>query len=328
MSTGRPKSKSWLIADIGGTRARVGEVLEASTEWHFVGEWETAPFRDLADFLSTLGRRSDISPTHVICAIASPIRGDEVALTNAGWRFSIEQTRKALGLNELIIINDWVAQGWAVAHAPDHALTPIQLGEPMPQTPKLALGPGTGLGSALITPKPDGWQVFATEGGHMSFAANNARETAIVARIQARWGHCSGERLASGSGLANLYSVLGEIDGRNLDPLDAKAVSSAAQANDPTAIEAIRLMTAALGSLAGDLALASGARGGIYLGGGLIGALAKQFDESVFLERFSAKGRFREYLLAIPIYRMTLKNAALYGLTVGLDAIRHQSRMN
>ena len=329
MSTGVLNPTPWLLADIGATNARLGVMAHADAPLTPVGHWPTDQFEDLTGLVTAaLNRHPEIKPKSLACAMASPIRGDTVTLTNAGWTFSIEATRQALNLDRLVVINDWVAQGWFVANATSESLHCLHAGTASRDAPRLALGPGTGLGSALITPSNPTGSVFSTEGGHISFAPTTAREAAVAAAIQAAYGHCSAERLASGLGIETLDSVLHQLDGLQPRHRSAKAIAQAAKSADATAQEALALFTQALGSVAGDLALATGARGGIFWGGGLIPALGEQFDAAAMRARFCAKGRFSDYLSAIPHYLITDPHAALRGLSRYLTASAHQARIN
>ncbi len=306
-----------LIADIGATHARVAISHEPGVISTPVVRYRSADYPDLAALIAQALRELDSPPPQTaICALASPDTGDRIRLTNLAWDFSCQATRQALGLSRLSIVNDWVAQGYAIAHLPDGALHGVQHGKPIATAPRLALGPGTGLGTALITPTQVGWQVWNTQGGHISFAPQTDREAALVAYLTDRFGHCSGERMASGLGLGWVYAGLCALDGVPPQALAVEAphVTAKAQAGDPLSQEALALFTQAFGSIAGDLALACGARGGVYLGGGVLSALGATFDERAFAERFADKGRFAEYLQAIPITQIRHPHPALIGL--------------
>lgn len=329
MSTGVLNPTPWLLADIGGTNARLGVIEHANGPLTPLEDWPTAQFDDLTGLVTAaLDKHPEIKPKTLACAIASPMNGDTVSLTNAGWTFSIEATRQALNLERFVVINDWVAQGWFIAHTSRENLHCLHSGRANNDAPCLALGPGTGLGSALVTPSNPTESVFSTEGGHISFAPTSARESAVASAIQAAHGHCSAERLASGLGIETLDRVLHVLDGLPPPHRSAKAIAQAAKDADATAQEALMLFTQALGSVAGDLALATGARGGIFWGGGLIPALGEQFDVQAMHARFCAKGRFSDYLSAIPHYRITDTHAALRGLRHYLTASAHQARIN
>lgn len=314
MSTGRP-DRPRLVADIGGTNARLALVSPGSLTPDPLGQFATTDYGDLGELLNhALGQCDGPRPNTVVCAVASPVTGDEIAFTNAGWHFSTAATRRQLGLERLEVINDWVAQGWAIPALSPTDWRVIQSGEADITAPRIALGPGTGLGSALVIPCADGWQVFAAEGGHISVAPTTTREAEIVLTLQSRYGHCSAERMASGVGLEAVHAAICELDGDAGEALTAEAISAAARAGKPAAQETITLFASMLGSATGDILLATGARGGAYLGGGLIPALGDGFDWPTFTARLKDKGRFANYLAAIPVYQITHQAPALLGL--------------
>ncbi|MEX0448414.1 glucokinase [Spiribacter sp. 221] len=322
MSTTRPDASPALVADIGGTNARAGLVTEPGQAPGTVFTRPTADFPGLAEFLQAAmaALSGEPRPMRVICAVASPLHEDTVRLTNAGWTFSISDTQRRLGLEALTLMNDWVAQGWAVTRLVEPQRLQRKGGKPAADAPRLAIGPGTGLGSALVTPCADHWQVFATEGGHISVGITSQREADLALRLHNRFGHCSAERVASGVGMEAVHDALREIDGHPPRSCSAETIAREAVAGDPLCREVLAQFTAALGSAAGDLALATGARGGIYVGGGIIPALGDAFDWNRFHARFTAKGRFQDYLAAIPVYAINHPAPALLGLSVYLEA--------
>ena len=322
MSTTRPDPAAALVADIGASNARAGLVLQPGAEPEAIFTRPTNDFRDLADYLQAAidHLAGAIPPQRIVCALASPLDGDTVALTNAGWRFSLTATRAEVGVPGLELVNDWVAQGWAVTGLAPHQLRQRAGGVGDAQAPRLALGPGSGLGSALITPCGAGWRVFATEGGHISLGIEDRREAEIALRMQARFGHCSAERLASGIGMEALHDVLRALDGQPPQARSAAHIAELAAAGEPICREVLARFTAALGSAAGDLVLGAGARGGVYLGGGIIPALGEAFDWAGFHARFTAKGRFADYLASVPVYSVEHPNAGLLGLSRYLEA--------
>lgn len=314
MSTGHPK-KTRLIADIGGTHTRIAVVYPPCTEPLAKWTFATADFHDLVTPLClALNDWSGPDPDEAYCAVASPLLTDQVSLTNVGWSFSISETQAALGVEKFELVNDWVAQALAIPHLHANQCQALHAGALVTDAPRLVMGPGTGLGSAALIPWNQQWQAMACEGGHMSFAPTTHRESEIVAHIHHQYGHCSAERVASGIGIATVYASICALDG--IEPItdSPEVISTAAVDGNPQATETFDLFNAALGSVAGDLALALGARGGVYLGGGLIPALGSLFDPERFYARFIAKGRFERYLAKIPVWRVLPADAALIGL--------------
>jgi glucokinase len=248
-------------------------------------------------------------------AIAGPVTGDRVALTNHPWSFSIDELRGALEVEHLHVVNDFAAVAAAMPHLEADERAQIGDGEPLFDAPIGVLGPGSGLGVGGLIKTATGWLPLPGEGGHATMAAANARESAVLDRMRARYDHVSAERVLSGPGLIDLHNTLAELDG-------VPAVAyTAAQITDPAVCEddrhcreAVEIFCAMLGTVAGNLALTLGARGGVYVAGGIVPKLGARFGASAFRERFEAKGRLRPYLAQIPTYVVTHPFPAFLGL--------------
>jgi glucokinase len=307
-----------LLADIGGTYARFalrgpdGAPVEERTlaTADYPGPVEAA--RAYLD-----GLPGGVAPTEGVFAGAGPVEGDRIALTNCPWRFSVEATRRALGLRRLVAINDFVAQALAIpVLAPDELIKLGDRGEPVPGRAIGVIGAGTGLGVAGLLPIPSGWQPLPSEGGHVSFAPGDEVEAAVLRVLRGRFaGHVSNERLLTGGGLVNLATALAEIAGEGeLGPLEPRDVTArAADGSCRFCAEAVRRFSGILGSAAGDLALVLLARGGVFLAGGVVPRLGPLFDVGLFRERFEAKGRFRDYLARVPTYLAARTDTGLLG---------------
>lgn len=313
-----------LVGDVGGTNARFA--------------WQGAPGMALSDvatlpcadhptlqaamqhYLTTLGRGA------ARCAaigIANPVVGDQVRMTNHHWSFSIEAVRQLLGLDRFLVINDFTALALSLPVLPADELRQVGSGVAVAGAPMGLLGPGTGLGVSGLLPARGGQRAIPIngEGGHVTLAAADAQEEAVIRRLRERFGHASAERALSGPGLVNLYVALCEVHGLSAQPLQAADVSSrAAAGEDPICIEALDLFFSFLGNVAGNLALSLGARGGVYIGGGIVPRLGAAIDRSRFRERFEAKGRFGSYLQAIPTLLVDARvSPALLGAARALD---------
>lgn len=302
-----------LLADIGGTNARFAWQDSAGAELRDVMTLSCAAHDSLATaithYLNLVQR-----PNAPWCAIgiANPITGDLVQMTNHHWSFSISALKQQMKFERLEVLNDFTALALAL---PDIAAADLrQVGgqSAVPQAPLGLIGPGTGLGvSGLIAAGESGrWIPLQGEGGHASLSASNEREAAVVGWLQRRYGHASAERALSGPGLSALHAALCELDGHTMRPgaeghalwEPARITEAALAGSDAVCVEAVDLFCAFLGGVAGNLALTLGARGGIYVGGGIVPRLGDTFERSAFRERFEAKGRFRSYLADIPAF--------------------------
>eukprot|EP01035_Chromulina_nebulosa_P012340 gene12340-16450_t len=200
-------------------------------------------------------------------------------------------------------------------------LEQIGSGEPVPDAPKGLIGPGTGLGvSSLVRSRRGDWVPIAGEGGHVSLSPTCSREADILRILWRSYPHVSAERAISGMGLENLYRAICELNGTEIEPLLAAQVTERAlAAQDVACEEALERMCRLLGNAAANLAVTLGARGGIYIGGGVIGRLGDYFSRSGFRAAFEAKGRFESYMSRIPTYVIRAEQPALIGCAMGLD---------
>lgn len=310
-----------LLGDIGGTNARFALVRGDGSPITDEVTLPTGQYPDLTAaaqaYLQQVGQ-----PTlaQACIAIANPIDGDVLKMTNNHWRFSIEATRQALGLDHLLMLNDWEAMAMSAPALNGRDLEQIGSGEPVHDAPKGLIGPGTGLGvSALVRSRRGEWVPIAGEGGHVSLAPSCAREADILRVLWQTYPHVSAERVISGMGLENLYRAICELNGTPTEPLQAAQVTERGLASTDVACEeALDRMCRLLGNAAANLALTLGARGGIYIGGGVIGRLGDYFAQSGFRTAFEAKGRFEAYMKQIPTYVIRAAQPALIGCAMGL----------
>ncbi len=310
-----------LVGDIGGTNIRFAVIAAAGGAPAQIRSFACSDFPGpeaaIRHYLACEGLAL---PPVAAFGIATPLSGDAVRMTNHPWAFSIEVLRQALGFAQLVFINDFSALALALPRLKGADLEQIGGGTPQPDAPLALLGAGTGLGVSGLIPCTGGWQPLAGEGGHVSLAAGNAREAAIIAVLGTRFGHVSAERALSGPGLAALHDAIRQLEGTPPCPLDSREISARALAGScPHCTEALELFCALLGSVAGNLALTLGARGGVYIGGGIVPALGDFFARSGFRARFEAKGRFSAYLAAIPTYVIRAPYAALSGAGEALE---------
>jgi glucokinase len=304
-----------LVGDIGATNSRFALILPdgTMTRARVVASVDFSDIGDaIIDYLA--GEEAPNRPTRGALAIAAAMIGDRVTMTNHPWSFSIDSLRRRLGLNQLRVINDFAANALSIPHLDKTDLVQVGLGLSDVEAPIGVIGPGTGLGVSALLPGDGSVIPLQSEGGHVTMAAANARETAVLDLMRQRFDHVSAERVLSGPGLVNLYNALCELARAPAAPFSpAQITDPKIGEEDPHAREAASMFCAMLGTVAGNLALTLGARAGIYIAGGIVPKLGSTFVESDFRMRFEAKGRFRSYLKDIPTYVIMRPVPALLG---------------
>lgn len=325
MNTEPPDTYPRLLGDIGGTNARFalirapGDTLEAMLTLpcaEFAG-----PAEAIEHYLTLTA-----SPRPRWCAfgIANPVDGDEIQMTNHHWAFSISKLRTRLELDHLSVVNDFTALALALPALPPAELRQVGGGQPAARRAIGLLGAGTGLGISGLVPCGKDYVPLEGEGGHVTLAATSAREAELIAWLSHRYHHVSAERVLSGPGLVALYEAHAAVDGVNAEPLSAAEISQrACRGESPLCEATVESFCAFLGTIASDLALTLGARGGIYIGGGIVPKLGEHFVRSPFRTRFEQKGRFGAYLKAIPTYVI---NTAYPGLIGAAQVLERRAR--
>lgn len=289
-----------LLADVGGTRTRFA--LLTDDRLGSIESMPTGAYASLHDaarhFLN--GQDTDVVVDSAVIAAAGPVSGGRCKLTNAPWALDSESIRQALHLRSVNLVNDLEALAWAVPHLGVEDLRPVGEGSVTFGEPVVVVAPGTGLGVSCYLPGAHG-QVVASEGGHATLAASDARDTAILEILRRRFGHVSAELVLSGAGLTNLHAALAMRDGRALEsPTAERIVRGAMEDGDPCSRAALDLFCAFLGSFAGDMALVFAARGGVLIGGGIAPHILPALQGASFRRRFAGKGRFAAYVEQIP----------------------------
>jgi glucokinase len=309
-----------LLVDIGGTNTRCA-MQEPGAQTKLVRTSKNRRFPGLAAVLRSYldDLPADLHPQAGALAVAGPIAGDSVALTNLGWSFSVEGLREELELDTLRVVNDFTAIAMSLPYIDDDELVKVGGGEPIPGKPMAVLGPGTGLGVSGLLPAAGGWVALSGEGGHVSLAATDDREATVISLIRQHQGHVSAERLVSGFGMSNLYMALRSLSGEPGETLRPEEVSARADAGDKVAREALEHFFSFLGVTAGNLALILGALGGVFIAGGIAPKLRDALLSSEFRTKFESKGRYESYMRRIPTYLVTEKVPAFRGLAAILD---------
>lgn len=310
-----------LVADIGGTNARFALVEGTGMELIESRSLVCADYPTIVDAIKDyLETVSSVAPKQAAISIASPITGDQLTMTNHSWNFKVSEIRGALGWDMLKVLNDYSALALALPFLREDQCLKIGAGEICAGYAKAVIGPGTGLGVSGVIPVNDFWVPLESEGGHVSYGGMTEREVEIIRLIKKKFNHVSAESLVSGPGISSLYETITELELGKAEKLTpAEITTLAIDENSAMAIEALSVFSEILGTVAGNLALTLGARGGVYLGGGILGRLTQFFIESRFRDRFEQHGRFTGYLSQIPTYLINAEYPALIGATVSLN---------
>ena len=310
-----------LLADIGGTYARFALEVAAGRFEHKVlmrcaehADFHAAVTAYLADLPVSRIKNAAV-------AIANPVSGDKVRMTNYHWQFSIEEMRERLRFDNLVVVNDFTALAMALPSLLPHQRRQVGGGLALPRSVHGLIGAGSGLGVSGLIPAEKGWIALGTEGGHTSFSPRDEREIHILQYGWKHFPHVSFERVLSGPGIELIYRALADRAGKKVDALSAPEITRRALAgNDPLCRETIDAFCSILGTAAANLAVTQGAFGGIYIGGGIVPRLGEYFDNSGFRERFEDKGRFGDYMKGIPTFVVTAEDATFLGASTILSA--------
>jgi glucokinase len=310
-----------IVADIGGTNARFAVADLATLELSRISQIPcaahptfTAAFRA---YLAELSAPLD----HAAIAVAAPVTGETVHLTNSPWSFAKHELCRAVGLKGVLVLNDFEALALSLPHLAPAELYQIGGAAAEEHATKIVLGPGTGLGVAGLVWSGGRWIAVSGEGGHSSLGAHDERELALLERLRKGRSHLSAERALSGPGLAELYLAIAASHGMRparLEPNDV--LTRALSGEDRIAVEALDVFVTWLGRFAGDAALLFGARGGVYLGGGITPKIAHKLSSGAFRAAFEQKGRMIAYLAPIPVYVILASFATLKGAAAALGA--------
>ncbi len=309
-----------LLADIGGTNARFGLELSCDMIEH-IRVLSCNDYESIIDaIMAYLLQIGEPKIEYAAFAIAKPITNDYMQMTNHHWTFSIETIKQALGLKELILINDFTAQAYSITkiNAQDLVQVGGTLGEKY--ATKAVLGPGTGLGVSGLIPCDDHYIALSGEGGHVSFSPFDDTEVMIWQYAKNKFGHVSAERFLSGAGLVLIYEALAKKDGAKIAEMTPQLISKQALIDkSPLCSLTLDIFCAMLGTVSANLALTLGARGGVYLCGGIIPQFIDYFKKSPFRTRFEDKGRFKAYLAAIPVYVVIARYSGINGVAIALN---------
>jgi len=311
-----------LLADVGGTNARFA--LEFGPgRIELIDVLSCASHATLADAVRAYLASDAVTKAgggaicHAAIAIANPVVGDMVRMTNHHWEFSIEALRRELGFETFVVVNDFSALAMALPHLADGDKQRIGGGKACAGAPIGLVGAGTGLGvSGLIPNEQGGWTALCSEGGHVTFSPTSETEVAILQFAWREFEHVSAERLLSGAGVELIYRALASHRGQDAEALDAPEISRRGLSGECALCEEVlESFCGMLGTVAGNLAVTLGAQGGVYIGGGIVPRLGERFGLSCFRKRFEQKGRFADYLAQVPTYVITADYPAFLGVS-------------
>lgn len=309
------KAEATLLADIGGTNARFALLRNGKPEQ--VTRLKVADYPDPVEAIQAFFEQAppQAEVHYAAIAVAGPVMGEYACLTNGPWHFSAPAICKAFGFSRVHLINDLAATAWALLHLHKSDVEKIGSGQGIPGAPRVVIGPGTGLGVAALLSQDGEPIVLASEGGHATLAAQDEREAGVLAYMRAINRHVAAEDVLSGPGLVTLYRTVAALEGLKAPARSPEGIVEAAMAESCAAsAAALDLFCAWLGGFAGNLALIFGARGGLYIAGGIVPPLADYLKRSRFRSRFEDKGVFQDYVAKIPAFVITHPNPAFVGL--------------
>lgn len=311
-----------LVGDVGGTNARLA-LVDGQGHIRNPRTFSCRDYESLADIVAeyietTAGRKR---PPRAVLAVAGPVVDGEIEFTNLDWVVSEGDLLAHFEFEAVELINDFAAQALAcpLLEGPDLR----KLGPALPrgsrEWPLLALGAGTGFGVAGLARSERGDVPISTEGGHAGFAPADEVEVEVLRRLAARYGRVSIERILSGQGLHDLYTILAELQGQPAVLPDEVAVTTEGLVGDPLAAATLDRFVRILGGVAGDLALTFGARGGVYVSGGIAPRIAEKLTTGGFRQRFEDKGRLSDYVRDIPTFLVLHPYPAIVGAARQLE---------
>ncbi len=326
-----PHSKDFspaVVADIGGTHARFARLTPQGDPGP-VTTLSTSAFRGVADALGTfLKQDGGPRPARLALAVAAPVLGNEVALTNASWQFSLPDLKAQLNLAVLEVVNDYEALALALPRltAADRECIGPPAAEARDGAPMAVLGAGTGLGMAGLMPVGARWYPVTSECGYIGLSPLTDAELAVFRVLRERYGRVSAERVLSGPGIVDLYGALAFLDNCKAGNVTPEAIIAAAQnGSDRIAARTLKMFCDLLGGLAGDVALLFLARGGVYLAGGILPRIVGILKASRFRERFEDKGRGAHVVAPIPTCLITHAYPTMIGCAIHLNHKRAAS---
>ncbi|WP_409284734.1 glucokinase [Pseudomonas protegens] len=310
-----------LVGDIGGTNARFA--LWKDQQLDAIQVLATADYRCPEDAILAYLHAQGLAPGAIgsVClSVAGPVSGDEFRFTNNHWRLSRQAFCQALQVERLLLVNDFSAMALGMTRLQPDEFRVVCEGVAEPLRPAVVIGPGTGLGVGTLLNFGDGrYMALPGESGHVDLPLSSPRETQLWQHIHAEIGHVSAETALSGSGLPRVYRAICAVDGHEPRLDTPEAITAAGLAGDPIAREVLEQFSCWLGRVAGNNVLTTGARGGVYIVGGVIPRFADFFIQSGFAKSFADKGCMSDYFKGIPVWLVTAPYSGLTGAGVALE---------
>lgn len=320
-----------LAADVGGTKTAIA-LAAAGEPWPRIVAQETYAsqgFDGLRPIVEDFLKRPAVAPHRgaalVACfSVAGPVSGNSATLTNLGWRINGSALAAELALREVRLVNDFAAAGLGISRLAPNEIETLQAGNPMAHAARLVMGAGTGLGVGLLTWQGEGYVAHPSEAGHADFAPVDEQQDRLLAHLRRAFGRVSYERVVSGPGLMRIFSFLQETGGgvpskqlldasQKRDDTAELIAEFAAAKLDPLAVRALDLFVSVYGAFAGNMALATLPRSGVYLSGGIAPKIAAKLKDGAFMRAFASKGRFSELLGTIPVHVVMNPHVGLHG---------------
>ncbi len=313
-----------LLADVGGTNARFA-LESAPGQIDLITVLPCAEYPTLSAALQAylasdaVAAAGGKSVRHAAVAIANPVDGDLVRMTNHHWQFSIEAMRQECKLEQLVVVNDFTALARSLPLLTAEQKHQIGGGVARADSPIGLIGAGTGLGVSGLIPCNGSWTALRSEGGHVGFSPSNETEVAILRFAWREFEHVSAERLMQGVGIELIYRALADRAGAAAEAIDTPEIARRALAGESDLCDqAIEVFCGMLGTTAANLAITLGSQGGVYIGGGIVPRLGARFERSCFRARFEQKGRFSAYMAQVPTFVITAQYPAFVGVSAML----------
>lgn len=318
-----PDKKFSLVADVGGTNVRFALVESGSTLLQSQCTYLCVDHDSLVDAATHYLKQTGLSMGDVrsaSLALACPVNADSIQFTNNHWSFRKSELAKALRLKTVLFLNDFTAMALGMIACNPQQMIEVVAGHCELSSPRVVVGPGTGLGFSALIPQGEHWTALATEGGHVGFVPRDATDVQIMQILMSKHNNrVSAERVLCGQGLFNLYQCLAQLAGSPISLNSPSEVSEQGISGaDPIATEAVSRFFAHLGAYCGDMVLAYGARGGVYLCGGILPRMVSALQTSQFAKHFLNKGRFSEFMANVPVHLCVAEQPGLKGAALAL----------